>query len=119
MAFVKHVGRHSGTGQRLSVVFMQLPDEQENALVVYSDTLPDRYHDSFMEAIESNEGQAANSLYEVLGCFPQVPIDDPVALVLLQTILAPFELEFCFSYIVLWHNAILSVGVDIVGLRAG
>ena len=45
---------------------MQLPDEQENALVVYSDTLPDRYHDSFMEAIESNEGQSANNLYEVL-----------------------------------------------------
>lgn len=66
MAFIKHVGRHSGTGQRLSVVFMQLPDEPENALVVYSDTLPDRYHDSFMEAIESNEGQASNNLYEVL-----------------------------------------------------
>lgn len=66
MAFLKHVGRHSGTGQRLSVVFLQLPDEKENALVVYSDSLPDRYHDSFMEAVESPEGQASQNLYEVL-----------------------------------------------------
>ena len=66
MAFLKHVGRHSGTGQRLSVVFLQLPDEKENSLVVYSDSLPDRYHDSFMEAVESPEGQASQNLYEVL-----------------------------------------------------
>lgn len=64
--FIKHVGRHAGTGQRLSVVFMSLPDEPDSALAVYSDTLPDRYHDSYMEAIESNEGQATNNLYEVL-----------------------------------------------------
>lgn len=66
MAFLKHVGRHSGTGQRLSVVFLQLPDEKENALVVYSDSLPDRYHDDFMQAVESPEGQASQNLYEVL-----------------------------------------------------
>lgn len=65
-SFTKHVGRHEGTGQRLSVVFLQLPDEKDNALVVYSDSLPDRYHDDFMTAIESPEGQAANNLYEVL-----------------------------------------------------
>ncbi len=64
--FIKHVGRHSGTGQRISVVFMQLPDDIKNALVVYSDSLPDRYHDAYMEAIESNEGQNTNNLYEVL-----------------------------------------------------
>jgi len=66
MAFLKHVGRHSGTGQRLVVVFLQLPDEKENALCVYSDSLPDRYHDALMEAVESPEGQAATGLYEVL-----------------------------------------------------
>jgi hypothetical protein len=64
--FIKHVGRHAGTGQRISVVFMQLPDDPKNALVVYSDSLPDRYHDAYMEAIESNEGQNTNNLYEVL-----------------------------------------------------
>ena len=48
-AFIKHVGKHKGTGTRLSVVFMQLPEEPENALVVYSDSLPDKYHQSFMD----------------------------------------------------------------------
>lgn len=66
MAFLKHVGRHSATGQRLVVVFMQLPDEPENALVVYSDSLPDRYHQTLMEAVESPEGQASKQLYEAL-----------------------------------------------------
>jgi hypothetical protein len=66
MAFIKHVGRHSATGQRLVVVFMQLPDEPENALVVYSDSLPDRYHQTLMEAVESPEGQASKQLYEAL-----------------------------------------------------
>lgn len=64
--FLKHVGRNEGTGQRLSVVFLQLPDDKDNALVVYSDSLPDRYHDDFMQAVESPEGQAGTNLYEVL-----------------------------------------------------
>jgi hypothetical protein len=66
MAFIKHVGRHASTGQRLVVAFMELPDEPENALVVFSDSLPDRYHQSLMDAVESNEGQSSRQLYEVL-----------------------------------------------------
>jgi hypothetical protein len=66
MAFIKHIGTHKGTNQRLSVVFLQLPDDKENALVVYSDSLPDKYHDDFMAAIESQEGQKSTQLYEVL-----------------------------------------------------
>jgi len=66
MAITKHIGRHKGTGQRLSVVFMQIPEDKEHALVVYSDMLPDKYHDDFMSAIESPEGQSANSLHECL-----------------------------------------------------
>lgn len=63
---MKHIGRHKGTGQRLSVVFMTLPDEKDQALVVYSDQLPDKYHDNFMAAIESPECQSAKVLYEGL-----------------------------------------------------
>jgi hypothetical protein len=66
MAFMKHVGRHASTGQRLVVVFMELPDEPENALVVFSDSLPDRYHQALMDAVESNEGQTSKQMYEVL-----------------------------------------------------
>jgi hypothetical protein len=65
-SFIKHIGTHKGTNQRLSVVFLQLPDDKENALVVYSDSLPDKYHDEFMAAVESQEGQKSAQLYEVL-----------------------------------------------------
>jgi hypothetical protein len=64
--FIKHTGVQTGTNTRLCVVFMQLPDDKTHALVVYSDSLPDRYHDDFMSAVESKEGQAAKELYEVL-----------------------------------------------------
>ena len=66
MAFIKHVGTHKGTNTRLSVVFLQLPDDKDNALVVYSDSLPEKYHDDFMSAVESREGQSSAQLYEVL-----------------------------------------------------
>jgi hypothetical protein len=66
MAFIKHIGTHKGTNQRFSVVFLQLPDYKENAIVVYSDSLPDKYHDDFMSAVESQEGQKSAQLYEVL-----------------------------------------------------
>ena len=66
MAFIKHVGTHKGTNTRLSVVFLRLPDEPDNALVVFSDSLPDKYHDDFMSALESKEGQSSKELYEVL-----------------------------------------------------
>jgi len=62
----KHIGRHKGTGQRLSVVFMQIPEDKEHALVVYSDMLQDKFHDDFMAAITSPEGQSANHLHEAL-----------------------------------------------------
>lgn len=66
MAFIKHVGTHKGTNTRLSVVFLRLPDEPESALVVHSDSLPDKYHDDFMKALESPEGQSSKELYEIL-----------------------------------------------------
>lgn len=66
MAFIKHIGTHKGTNQRLSVVFLSIPEEKDNALVVYSDSLPDKYHDDFMAAVESPEGQSSRELYEVL-----------------------------------------------------
>jgi hypothetical protein len=66
MAFIKHIGTHKGTNQRLSVVFLSIPEEKDNALVVYSDSLPDKHHDDFMAAVESPEGQSSKELYEVL-----------------------------------------------------
>ena len=47
-AFTRHIGRVPNTGARIVVVFRQLPDEPDQALIVYSDALTDRYHDDLM-----------------------------------------------------------------------
>ena len=52
--FIKHIGTHKGTNQRLCVVFLQLPDDKENALVVYSDSLPDKFNHYESKRADSN-----------------------------------------------------------------
>jgi len=61
--FLRHVGRVDSTGSRIVVVFRQLPDEPENALIVFSDALSDRYHDELMSAIESTGAQSGPNLF--------------------------------------------------------
>lgn len=64
---IKHTGRVDSTNRRVVVVFPQIPEDQENCLVVDVDSLPERYHDGLMKVVESAEAQKSNSLYEVLG----------------------------------------------------
>lgn len=51
---------------RVAVVFRTLPGEPNNALVVGTNGLPDAYHDSLMALIESDSGQQANELADIL-----------------------------------------------------
>jgi hypothetical protein len=64
--FIRHIGRVDGTGSRIVVVFRQLPDEPENALIVFSDALSDRYHDELMHALESGTAQTGPDLFPFL-----------------------------------------------------
>lgn len=64
-AFTKHVGVNEH-GSRLVVVFREVPGEEENCLVVLSDSLMDMYHDQFMREVTSKEAQNTVNLYEVL-----------------------------------------------------
>ena len=57
---IKHVGRHNE--QKVAIVFKTLPNDNNHALVVYSDTLPTFMHDGLMSILESKNGQAANEL---------------------------------------------------------
>jgi len=66
MSDLKHVGYDSASKRKYVVVFRQLPDDKNSALVVETETLLDRYHDSLMSAVESSEAQATDNLYEVL-----------------------------------------------------
>lgn len=64
--FKKHVGRIKNTDRRCVVVYTQIPGNEENALVVDTDALPDRFHDALMDIIDSNEGQQTPHLHTLL-----------------------------------------------------
>ena len=66
VAITKHIGKMNDAGTRIAIVFRQVPDEPDNALVVSTDNLPTLYHDAFIQLIDSPEGQEANELQEIL-----------------------------------------------------
>lgn len=63
---MKHVGKMKNNSARIAVVFRTVPGEPTNALVVGTNGLPDSYHDSLMSIIESDQGQQANELADIL-----------------------------------------------------
>jgi hypothetical protein len=62
----KHTGVLNNTGARVVVVYRKVPDDEEFCLVTSTDSLPDKYHDGLMSAVQSAEGQAENDFYNVL-----------------------------------------------------
>lgn len=62
----KHVGRIKNTETRCVIVFPQLPDDKNKALVVSTENIPDRLHEELMGIVE-NSGQQTNKLYDLLG----------------------------------------------------
>jgi hypothetical protein len=63
---MKHVGKMKNNSARIAVVYRTVPGESNNALVVGTSGLPDSYHDGLMAVIESESGQQANELADVL-----------------------------------------------------
>jgi len=64
--FKKHVGRIKNTDRRCVVIYMQIPGNEDNALIVDTDALPDRFHDALMDIIDSTEGQQTAHLHTLL-----------------------------------------------------
>lgn len=62
----RHIGRMARTDQRLVVIFMQIPDRDDHALIVSADSLPPRFEQALMQVVTSNEGQSAQDLGTVL-----------------------------------------------------
>lgn len=62
MAIKKHVGRIKSSDQRCVVVFMQLPDNKEKALIINSEALPPRFEQLLQEVVDSAEGQRERDL---------------------------------------------------------
>lgn len=63
---MKHVGKMKSNSARIAVVYRTVPNEPQNCLVVGTTGLPDSYHDSLMSVIESDSGQQANELADIL-----------------------------------------------------
>jgi hypothetical protein len=63
---LKHVGKMKNNSARVAVVFRTLPGDVHSALVVGTHGLGDMYHDNLMSVLESDSGQQANELADVL-----------------------------------------------------
>jgi hypothetical protein len=62
----RHTGRLSTTGQRCVVVFREVPEDQNYALIVQTDQLPDMFHDNLMHVIQEPVAQQEHDLSKVL-----------------------------------------------------
>ena len=67
---LKHIGMLENTGKNVVVVFMSLPEDENNALVIDTDALPDQYNEALRRIVESAEGQQAKDLGDILGRRP-------------------------------------------------
>jgi len=61
---VKHVGQYGQ--KKCVVVFREVPNEEDNCLIVLSDGLEGRMHDELMDVVEGPEAQSAKDLADVL-----------------------------------------------------
>jgi hypothetical protein len=60
--YFKHIGVLKEDGAKVAILFRTVPEEPENCLVIGPKFLSDVYHNAFMRALESAEGQASFEL---------------------------------------------------------
>lgn len=63
---LKHVGKMKHNDAKVCIVYRTLPGDAHSALVLGTSSLPDQYHNSLMQVIESQDGQQANELGDAL-----------------------------------------------------
>jgi hypothetical protein len=63
---MKHVGKMKNNSARIAIVFRTLPGDVHSALVVGTTGLGDMYHDNLMSVLESESGQQANELADII-----------------------------------------------------
>ena len=78
---LKHIGQLENTGKAVVVVFMSLPGDEDNALVIDTDALPDQYNEALRRIVESVEGQQSKDLADILG---RRPAPDGSSMTMLQ-----------------------------------
>jgi len=63
---MKHVGKQISTNDKIILLFREVPGEPDNCLVARTASLSQDDHDSLVTVLESDEGQQATTLAEVL-----------------------------------------------------
>ncbi|MEY4331888.1 MAG: hypothetical protein RLZZ196_626 [Bacteroidota bacterium] len=66
MAELKHVGRVSATNKKCVVAYRTLPGDAHYCLIVPTENLPDTYHNSLINLVESAAGQESYEFAEAL-----------------------------------------------------
>lgn len=59
---IKHIGKLKDSNANVAIIFRTVPGEPKHALVIGPKFLDNNYHDAFMKALESNEGQGSFEL---------------------------------------------------------
>lgn len=71
MANLKHVGRVKNTGRRCVVIFREIYDDKghvvddQNCLIVETDSLPDAEHQDILRIVESEPAQATGDVFNI------------------------------------------------------
>jgi len=63
---MKHVGKMKNNGAKIVIAYRTIPGDPYSALVVGTQALMDAYHDSLMSLVESEVGQQADELADVM-----------------------------------------------------
>jgi hypothetical protein len=63
---MKHVGKMKNNGAKIVIAYRTIPGDPNSALVVGTQALMDSYHDSLMSLVESDAGQQADELADVM-----------------------------------------------------
>ena len=66
MSEIKHVGRVRATGKKCIVAYRTLPGDAYTCLIVPTENLPDSYHDSIINLVESTAGQDSHEFAEAM-----------------------------------------------------
>lgn len=70
MANLKHIGRMKKNQRKVVVAYRTVPGDGTSAIVVTTENLMAEEHDTLMKLVESNAGQTANELAEVMARTP-------------------------------------------------
>lgn len=63
---MKHVGKMKNNGAKIVIAYRTIPGDPNSALVVGTQVLQDSYHDGLMSLVESDTGQQAEELADVM-----------------------------------------------------